>query len=94
MFTLRKAFPDGSVSNTYLGDYYMTVRKASSPEKFGELMMTYLGNNDNVVADDDSLFGFIATRGYAEVHPLYDNFDYYIVNERGATFEREYKRSS
>lgn len=89
MFTLRKAFPDGSVSNTYLGDYYMTVRKASSPEKFEELLKNASQSQDIV---EGTVHAFILTRGYAEVHPLYDGFDYYIVNERGATFEREYRR--
>lgn len=87
MFTLRKAFPDGSVSNTYLGDYYMTVRKSST--KFDELLKTASQSQDIA---EGSVFAFIVTRGYAEVHALYNDFDYYIVNERGATFEREYKR--
>lgn len=89
MFTLRKAFPDGSVSNTYLGDYYMTVRESSSPEKFAELLKTASESQDIV---EGTIFAFIVTRGYAEIHALHNNFDYYIVNERGATFEREYKR--
>lgn len=89
MFTLRKVSQDGSISNTYLGDYYMTVRESTSPEKFAELLETASKSRDIV---EGTVYAFIITRGYAEIHAIHDDFDYYIVNEWGATFEREYRR--
>lgn len=87
MFTLRKVFPDGSISNTYIGDYYMIVKQGS--QKFTELLEKVSKDGDIV---EGAIFAFIITRGQCEIHSLDEKFDYYIVNEHGATFERQYKR--
>lgn len=76
MFALRKITNDGLEMNYDLGDYYVLVTKARSPEEFEDKMKDH--------PFYDKAYAFIYWKD--GILPLYKNQYNYIVSENGTTY--------
>lgn len=80
MFILRQITEDGQISNMTLGDRYSLIRKESNPERFSDS----IGLADTH-PDQEKIFALLSNEDI--LYPLYQGFHYYVMTERGKTFE-------
>ena len=85
MFTLRKIEDQNNCLNTYLGKKYQVYRKRD--ENYETSFDFHFKNLFSKPEQNDSSSVFAILETEEELIPLYKHFKYYIVTEKGKTFE-------
>jgi hypothetical protein len=83
MFVLRRIIPDGSESNTCLGETYNYVRKVENEKEYESTLKAWL---QGLKRDDEDVYGFVVHNGGQTITPLYKRSVYFVMMSNGQTF--------
>lgn len=81
MFILRKVLSDGVQINTYIGEYYVLVRKEENTAEFEKT--TKLWDDKDV----ECAYAVLTYEDGSKIMPLYKGSSYYIMASDGQTFD-------
>lgn len=86
MFILRRISKDGLEINTSLGSYYVLVYAETNKNEFEDTIKLWSEE------DRAGIYAIITYNDGADIMPLYDGSNYYIMTGEGKTFDNITKR--